>query len=135
MSRVFVSEARTTVYELLERTRQADRPLYIGLSGRPEAFIWPIKHDLQPDQRAAVQASRGLLDKLRAFEKKYRMDSAEFFYRFENALIKESPEYVSWWVSYSAFAGMLQRYNLTRSDVECLLMEDFVTTTGDSKPS
>jgi hypothetical protein len=126
MSRVFVSEARTTVYELLERTRQTDRPLYIGLSGRPEAFIWPIKHDLQPDQRAAVQASRGLLDKLRAFEKKYRMDSAEFFYRFE---------YVSWWVSYSAFAGMLQRYNLTRSDVECLLMEDFVTTTGDSKPS
>jgi hypothetical protein len=108
MSRVFVSEARTTVYELLERTRQTDRPLYIGLSGRPEAFIWPIKHDLQPDQRAAVQASRGLLDKLR---------------------------YVSWWVSYSAFAGMLQRYNLTRSDVECLLMEDFVTTTGDSKPS
>ena len=77
----------------------------------------------------------GCLTNYEPLKKKYRMDSAEFFYRFENALIKESPEYVSWWVSYSAFAGTLQRYNLTRSDVECLLMEDFVTTTGDSKPS
>ena len=52
------------------------------------------------------------------------MDSADFFYRFENALIEETPDYVSWWVSYSAFASTLQRYNLTRSDVECLLIEN-----------
>jgi len=67
---------------------------------------------------------KSLLQKLQAFEEKYRMDSADFFSRFENALIEETPDYVSWWVSYSAFAGTLQRYNLMRSDVECLLKEE-----------
>ena len=130
MSGVFVVEAEMTVDELLERARRSARPLYIGSPGWPEAVIRPIKRDLEPDQRAAVQSLKGLTNKLQAFEEKYQMDSADFFYRFENALIDESPEYVSWWVSYSAFTGTLRRYNLTRSDVECLLMGDFATTTG-----
>ena len=57
------------------------------------------------------------------------MDSAEFFYHYKNHMLEESPEYISWWVAYSAFAETLQRYNLTRSEVECHV-ESSQTTIG-----
>ena len=50
------------------------------------------------------------------------MDSEVFFYKYENALLDESLDLISWWISYSAFAETLMRYNLTRSDVECRLI-------------
>ncbi len=135
MRTTMLNEPKMTVDELVEKLKSSDQPVYLGPSGRPIAVVHPIKRDLEPEQRKAVRAMKDLLQKLQTFEEKYQMDSADFFYRFENALIEETPDYVSWWVSYSAFAGTLQRYNLTRSDVECLLMEDSVTTIGDSEPS
>ena len=135
MRTTMLNEPKMTIDELMEKLRSSDRPVYLGPSDRPIAVVHPIKRDLEPEQRKAVRAMKDLLQKLQILEEKYQMDSADFFYRFENALIEETPDYVSWWVSYSAFASTLQRYNLTRSDVECLLMEDSVTTTGNSEPS
>ena len=135
MRTVMLNEPKMTVDELMEKLKSSDRPVYLGPSDRPIAVVHPIKRDLEPEQRKAVRTMKDLLQKLRTFEEKYRMDSADFFYRFENTLLEETPDYVSWWISYSAFASTLQRYNLTRSDVECLLMEDSVTTIGNSEPS
>ena len=118
MRTTMLNEPKMTVDELMEKLKSSNRPVYLGPSGRPIAVVHPIKRDLEPEQRKAVRAMKNLLQKLRTFEEKYRMDSADFFYRFENALVEETSDYVSWWVSYSAFAGTLQRYNLTRSDVE-----------------
>lgn len=135
MEAIFVDKAKLTLDELIERVKKSNKPLYLGSSGRAEVIVSPIKRELEPEQQAAIDALEDLLHKLRSLEEKYRMDSAEFFYRYENGLLEETPDYVSWWVTYSAFAETLQRYNLTRSEVECRLMEGSETITGSYTPS
>jgi hypothetical protein len=125
----------TTVEELIEKAKHSARPLYLGVSGQPEVVVWAIRRELEPEQRTAIKALKGLFSKLQSFEEKHKMDSADFFYRYENRLPGESAEYTSWWIAYSSFAETLQRYNLTRSDVECHLMDGSGSTTGDSVPS
>jgi hypothetical protein len=87
----------------------------------PIAVIKVIQKNLQPEQVAAIKALRRILCKLQAFEEKYNIDSADFFYKYENTFLGESEDFLSWWLNYSAFAETLQRYNLSRSEVECLL--------------
>ncbi|MGQ9627595.1 MAG: hypothetical protein ACUVV0_11905 [Anaerolineae bacterium] len=135
MEAIFVDKAKLTLDELIERVKKSNKPLYLGSSGRAEVIVSPIKRELEPEQQAAIDALEDLLHKLRSLEEKYQMDSAEFFYRYENGLLEETPDYVSWWVTYSAFAEALQRYNLTRSEVECQLMEGSETITGSYTPS
>jgi hypothetical protein len=106
------------------------KPLYISSFRNPIAVIKVIQRNLQPEQVATIKALRGIFCKLQAFEEKYNLDSADFFYKYENALLNESEDFLSWWLSYSAFAETLQRYNLSRSEVECLLMEGSEDTTG-----
>ena len=135
MEAIFIDKVKLTLDELIEKVKNSNKPLYLGSSGRAEVVVSPIRRELETDQQAAINALQELLLKLQAFEEKYQMDSAEFFYRYENGLLEETPDYVSWWVTYSAFAETLQRYNLTRSEVECQLMEGSEIITGSYTPS
>lgn len=121
--------------ELIRRARQSARPIYVGADGEIAIVVRLVKRNLEPEQTAAVDALGSLFHKLQVYEAKYRMDSEVFFYKYENALLDESPDFISWWISYSAFAETLMRYNLTRSDVECQLMAGSERTTGAYAPS
>jgi hypothetical protein len=125
-----VEKSEITLDELLEKAQKLQKPLYISSFRNPIAVIKVIQRNLQPEQVATIKALRGIFCKLQAFEEKYNLDSADFFYKYENALLNESEDFLSWWLSYSAFAETLQRYNLSRSEVECLLMEGSEDTTG-----
>jgi len=125
-----IEKSEITLDELLEKAQKLRKPLYISSFRNPIAVIKVIQRNLQSEQVAAIKSLRRILGKLQAFEEKYNLDSAEFFYKYENALLNESEDFLSWWLSYSAFAETLQRYNLSRSEVECLLMEGSENTTG-----
>jgi hypothetical protein len=129
-----VDRTKVTIEELIKKARESNRPIYLGLAGEPEIVVRAVRKGLDPEQMRAIQALSGLYWKIRGFEEKNRMDSAEFFYRYENNMLEESPARISWWIAYSAFAETLQRYNLTRNEVECHLGSS-QTTTGDYVPS
>ena len=117
-----LTDTNITLEELIRQVRQSARPIYVGTDGEIDIVVKPVKKGLEPDQAAAVGALSGLFHRLQVYEARYRMDSEAFFYKYENALLDESPDFISWWISYSAFAETLMRYNLTRSDVECRRM-------------
>lgn len=125
-----LTDMQMTLGELIKRARQSARPLYVGTDGDIALVVRPVKRNLEPEQEAAVDALSSLFHKVQAYEAKYQMESEVFFYKYENALLDESPDFISWWISYSAFAETLIRYNLTRSDVECQLMAGSERTTG-----
>ena len=125
-----VEKSEITLDDLLEKARKLQKPLYISSFRNPIAVIKVIQRNLQQEQVAAIKALKGILCKLQDFEEKYNLNSADFFYKYENALLDESEDFLSWWLSYSAFAETLQRYNLSRSEVECLSMEDSENTIG-----
>jgi len=130
-----LTDTNMTLKELIKRARKSARPIYVGTDGEIDIVVRPVKKHLEPEQAAAVDALSSLFHKLQVYEARYRMDSDEFFFRYENGLLDESPDFISWWISYSAFAETLMRYNLTRSDVECRLMTESERITGDSAPS
>lgn len=130
-----LTDTNMTLEELIRRVRQSARPIYVGTDGEIDIVVRSVKRNLEPEQAAAVDALSNLFHKLQVYEVRYRMDSEVFFYKYENALLDESPDFVSWWISYSAFAGALMRYNLTRSDVECQLMAGSERTIGAYAPS
>jgi hypothetical protein len=121
--------------ELIRRARQSARPIYVGADGEIAIVVRLVNRNFEPEQTAAVDALGSLFHKLQVYEARYRMGSEVFFYKYENALLDESPDFTSWWISYSAFAETLMRYNLTRSDVECQLMAGSERTTGAYAPS
>jgi len=125
---MFVDKTTLTIQELVARAIESNRPVYLGLPGKPEVVVRAVRRELDPEQEKAIQALSGLYRKIRSFEDENKMDSAEFFYRYENNLLEESAERISWWVAYSAFAETMQRYNLTRSEVECHLESSQITT-------
>jgi hypothetical protein len=128
-------DTNITLEELIRQVRRSDRPIYVGTDGEIDIVVRPVKKELEPEQAAAVGALSNLFHKLQVYEARYRMDSEVFFYKYENVLLDESPDFISWWISYSAFAETLMRYNLMRSDVECRLMAGSERTTGASAPS
>ncbi len=130
-----LTDTNITLEELIRQVRQSARPIYVGTDGEIALVVRPVKKKLEPEQAAAVDALSSLFHKLQVYEARYRMDSEVFFYKYENALLDESPDFISWWVSYSAFAETLMRYNLTRSDIECRLMAGSERTTGAYAPS
>ena len=130
-----LTDTNMTLEELIRRARQSARPIYVSTDGEIAIIVRPVKRNLEREQVAAVDALSDLFHKLQVYEARYRMDSEVFFYRYENALLDESPDFLSWWISYSAFAETLMRYNLTRSDVECRLMAGSERTTGAYAPS
>lgn len=130
-----LTDTNITLEELIRQVRQSARPIYVGTDGEIDIVVRPVKKNLEPEQAAAVDALSNLFHKLQLYEARYRMDSEAFFYKYENALLDESPDFISWWISYSAFAETLMRYNLTRSDVECRLMAGSERTTGAFAPS
>ena len=107
-----LTDTNMTLEELIRRVRQSARPIYVGTDGEIDIVVRSVKRNLEPEQAAAVDALSNLFHKLQVYEVRYRMDSEVFFYKYENALLDESPDFVSWWISYSAFAGALMRYNL-----------------------
>lgn len=125
-----LTDMQMTLGELIKRARQSGRPLYVGTDGDIALVVRPVKRNLEPEQEAAVDALSSLFHKVQAYEARYQMESEVFFYKYENGLLDESPDFISWWISYSAFAETLMRYNLTRSDVECQLMAGSERTTG-----
>ena len=130
-----LTDTNMTLKELIKRARQSARPIYVGADGEIAIVVRPVKKKLEPEQAAAIDALSSLFHKLQLYEAGYRMDSEVFFYKYENALLDEAPDLISWWISYSAFAETLMRYNLTRSDVECRLMAGSERTTGAYAPS
>ncbi len=110
-----LTDTNMTLEELIRRVRQSARPIYVGTDGEIDIVVRSVKRNLEPEQAAAVDALSNLFHKLQVYEVRYRMDSEVFFYKYENALLDESPDFVSWWISYSAFAGALMRYNLISS--------------------
>ena len=132
---VVLTDTKMTLEELVTRARQSARPIYIGSNGEIAAVVMPVKRSLEPEQAAAIDALSSLFRKLQVYETRYRMDSEEFFFKYENVLLDESSDFISWWISYSAFAETLMRYNLTRSDVECRLMAESEHTIGTYAPS
>ena len=130
-----LTDTNITLEELIRQVRQSARPIYVGTDGEIALVVRPVKKKLEPEQAAAVDALSSLFHKLQVYEARYRMDSEVFFYKYENALLDESPDFISWWVSYSAFAETLMRYNLMRSDIECRLMAGSEHTTGAFVPS
>jgi hypothetical protein len=116
-----LTDTNMTLDELIRQVRQSAKPIYVGTDGEIALVVRPVKKKLEPEQAAAVDALSSLFHKLQRYEARYRMDSETFFYKYENALLDESPDFISWWISYSAFAEALMRYNLARSDVECRL--------------
>ena len=116
-----LTDTNMTLDELIRQVRQSTRPIYVGTDGEIALVVRPVKKKLEPEQAAAVDALGSLFHKLQLYEARYRMGSEVFFYKYENVLLDESPDFISWWISYSAFAETLMRYNLTRSDVECRL--------------
>jgi len=130
-----LTDTHMSLEELIRRARQSARPIYVGTDGEIAIVVRLVKRNLEPEQTAAVDALSNLFHKLQAYEARYRMDSEVFFYQYENVLVDESPDFISWWISYSAFAETLMRYNLTRSDVECRLMAGSERTTGTYAPS
>lgn len=125
-----LTDTNMTLEELISRVKQSARPIYVGTDGEIDIVVRPVKKNLEPERAAAVDALSNLFHKLQVYETRYEMDSDVFFYKYENALLDESPDFISWWISYSAFAETLMRYNLTRSDVECQLMAESERTTG-----
>ena len=130
-----LTDTNMTLDELIRQVRQSARPVYVGVDGEIALVVRPVKKNLEPEQAAAVDALSSLFHKLQLYEARYRMDSEAFFYKYENALLDESPDFISWWIGYSAFAETLMRYNLTRSDLECRLMAESERTTGAYAPS
>lgn len=130
-----LTDTNMTLGELITRARQSARPIYVGVDGEIAVVVRSVKRSLEPEQAAAVDALTSLFHKLQVYEARYQMDSEEFFYKYENALLDESADFISWWIRYSAFAETLMRYNLMRSDVECQLMAGSERTTGASAPS
>ncbi|MBC8248159.1 MAG: hypothetical protein H8E90_00645 [Anaerolineales bacterium] len=130
-----LTDTNITLEELIRQVRQSARPIYVGTDGEIDIVVRSVKKDIEPEQASAVGALSDLFHKLQLYEARYRMDSEAFFYKYENALLDESPDFISWWISYSAFAETLMRYNLTRSDVECRLMAGSERTTGAFAPS
>ncbi len=128
MRNIFVDRTRVTVEELIAKAVESNRPIYLGSRGKLEVVVRAVRKELDPEQEKAIQSLAGLYRKIRNFEDENRMDSAEFFYRYENNLLEESPERISWWIAYSAFAETMQRYNLSRSEVECHLEGSRITT-------
>ena len=129
-----LTDTNMTLDELIRQVRQSTRPIYVGTDGEIALVVRSVKKKLEPEQAAAVDALSSLFHKLQLYEAGYQMDSEVFFYKYENALLDESPDFISWWISYSAFAETLMRYNLTRSDVECRLMAGSERTTGAYAP-
>ncbi len=130
-----LTDTSMTLEELIRRVRQSARPIYAGSDGEIDIVVRPVKKNLEPERVAAVDALSDLFHKLQVYEARYQMDSDVFFYKYENALLDESPDFISWWISYSAFAETLMRYNLTRSDIECQLMAGSERTIGAYAPS
>jgi len=119
------------VEELIEEVKRSPTLVVIGRSGKPEVVITKIKDSLGSDQKQALPHLKKLLEKMSAFEEQYGMDSAEFYYKFENLQVEENgQDFLSWWIQTSAFFEALQRFNLTRSDVECQLTDESNSTSG-----
>jgi hypothetical protein len=130
MQSIFVDKGAMTIEELVTKAIESNRPIYLGVSGEPKIVVRAVRKELDPEQEKAIQALSGLYQKIRGFEDEANMDSAEFFYRYENNMLEESPQRITWWIAYAAFAETLRRYNLTRGDVECRL-ENSLTITGN----
>ena len=109
--------------KLVKEAKGSSHPVYVRLEDKIEVTVRRLG-ELDKHQKETAKTLNSLLLKLESFEEKYSMDSGIFFYKFENGHLEESEEFLSWWISFSAFQDTLSRFNLTRSDVECLQTEE-----------
>ena len=109
--------------KLVKEAEGSSQPVYVRLEDKIEVTVRRLG-ELDNHQKEAAKALKSLLLKIESFEEKYSMDSGIFFYKFENGHLEESEEFLSWWIAFSAFQDTLSRFNLTRSDVQCLQTEE-----------
>lgn len=105
---VIKMEGNTTSYPIITTIEEH---LKYGTKAEKEYINLTLKKMMEVELSIIKKEMKKIKDKLKDFEKKFKMSSDEFFKKFNNGELGDKREFIKWYAYIDTFNGLKKRYN------------------------